>query len=39
VHARRRTRQDTASKRTTALFHCRLLRSSTEVDIPLDTGG
>ncbi|WP_337192152.1 glycosyltransferase [Streptomyces sp. HUCO-GS316] len=38
VHARRRTRQDTASKRTTEHFHYRLLRSSTEVDIPLDTG-
>ncbi|KUO11953.1 glycosyltransferase family 2 protein [Streptomyces sp. DSM 15324] len=38
VHARRRSRQDTAFKRTTAHLYYRVLRSSTEVDIPLDTG-
>ncbi|MET7457156.1 glycosyltransferase family 2 protein [Streptomyces sp. NPDC005574] len=38
VHARRRSRQDTAFKRATAHLYYRLLRSSTEVDIPLDTG-
>ncbi|MFF4586952.1 glycosyltransferase family 2 protein [Streptomyces sp. NPDC001388] len=38
VHARRRSRQDTVFKRTTAHLYYRLLRSSTEVDIPLDTG-
>ncbi|MHC3468203.1 glycosyltransferase family 2 protein [Streptomyces sp. 7R007] len=38
VHARRRTRQDTAFKKATAHLYYRLLRSSTEVDIPLDTG-
>ena len=38
VHARRRSRQDTVFKRTTAHLYYRVLRSSTEVDIPLDTG-
>ncbi|WP_416984160.1 glycosyltransferase family 2 protein [Streptomyces sp. T028] len=38
VHARRRSRQDTLFKRTTAHMYYRVLRSSTEVDIPLDTG-
>ncbi|MDQ0583049.1 glycosyltransferase family 2 protein [Streptomyces rishiriensis] len=38
VHARRRSRQDTLFKRATAHAYYRLLRSSTEVDIPLDTG-
>ncbi|MFF1678282.1 glycosyltransferase family 2 protein [Streptomyces sp. NPDC058256] len=38
VHARRRSRQDTAFKRATAHLYYRVLRSSTEVDIPLDTG-
>jgi len=38
VHARRRSRQDTAFKRTTAHMFYRLLRSWTEVDIPVDTG-
>ncbi|OAH10119.1 glycosyltransferase family 2 protein [Streptomyces jeddahensis] len=38
VHARRRTRRDTAFKRTTAHAYYRLLRKCTEVDIPLDTG-
>jgi dolichol-phosphate mannosyltransferase len=38
VHARRRTRQDTAFKRATAHLYYRTLRASTEVDIPLDTG-
>lgn len=38
VHARRRSRQDTAFKRATAHLYYRILRSSTEVDIPLDTG-
>ncbi|MFF4251337.1 glycosyltransferase family 2 protein [Streptomyces sp. NPDC001663] len=38
VHARRRSRQDTAFKRATAHLYYRLLRASTEVDIPLDTG-
>ncbi|MFC4499731.1 MULTISPECIES: glycosyltransferase family 2 protein [Streptomyces] len=38
VHARRRSRQDTFFKRTTAHLYYRVLRSSTEVDIPLDTG-
>ncbi|MGW3285433.1 glycosyltransferase family 2 protein [Streptomyces sp. NPDC001002] len=38
VHARRRTRQDTAFKKATAHLYYRMLRSSTEVDIPLDTG-
>ncbi|WP_234436767.1 glycosyltransferase family 2 protein [Streptomyces maremycinicus] len=38
VHARRRSRQDTLFKRTTAHAFYRLLRSSTEVDIPVDTG-
>ncbi|MGI5457322.1 glycosyltransferase family 2 protein [Streptomyces sp. CA-249302] len=38
VHARRRSRQDTPFKKATAHLYYRLLRSSTEVDIPLDTG-
>ncbi|PAZ10760.1 glycosyltransferase [Streptomyces sp. SA15] len=38
VHARRRSRQDRAFKRATAHLYYRILRSSTEVDIPLDTG-
>ncbi|WLW52679.1 glycosyltransferase family 2 protein [Streptomyces sp. YU58] len=38
VHARRRTRQDTAFKRATAHLYYRVLRASTDVDIPLDTG-
>jgi polyisoprenyl-phosphate glycosyltransferase len=38
VHARRRSRQDTAFKRTTAHMFYRLLRSWTDVDIPVDTG-
>ncbi|KUM89292.1 glycosyltransferase [Streptomyces pseudovenezuelae] len=38
VHARRRSRQDTAFKRATAHAYYRVLRSSTDVDIPLDTG-
>ncbi|MEU6256062.1 glycosyltransferase family 2 protein [Streptomyces sp. NPDC047043] len=38
VHARRRSRRDTAFKRATAHLYYRLLRASTEVDIPLDTG-
>ena len=38
VHARRRSRRDTVFKRTTAHLYYRVLRSSTEVDIPLDTG-
>ncbi|SFC56161.1 glycosyltransferase family 2 protein [Streptomyces aidingensis] len=38
VHARRRTRRDTLFKRATAHLFYRLLRSSTEVEIPLDTG-
>ncbi|MCX4764555.1 glycosyltransferase family 2 protein [Streptomyces sp. NBC_01275] len=38
VHARRRSRQDTLFKRTTAHLYYRVLRSTTEVDIPLDTG-
>ncbi|MEU5099427.1 glycosyltransferase family 2 protein [Streptomyces sp. NPDC020996] len=38
VHARRRTRRDTAFKRATAHLYYRVLRASTEVDIPLDTG-
>ncbi|MEU6553947.1 glycosyltransferase family 2 protein [Streptomyces sp. NPDC046915] len=38
VHARRRSRQDTAFKRATAHLYYRVLRASTEVDIPLDTG-
>ncbi|MFF7642374.1 glycosyltransferase [Streptomyces canus] len=38
VHARRRSRQDTAFKRATAHLYYRALRSSTDVDIPLDTG-
>lgn len=38
VHARRRTRQDSAFKRATAHLYYRTLRASTEVDIPLDTG-
>src|SRR5262249_54432997 len=38
VHARRRSRQDTLFKRATAHAYYRLLRSSTDVDIPLDTG-
>ncbi|MFD3457953.1 glycosyltransferase family 2 protein [Streptomyces sp. NPDC058691] len=38
VHARRRTRQDTFFKRTTAHAYYRVLRSCAEVDIPLDTG-
>ncbi|MGX4690231.1 glycosyltransferase family 2 protein [Streptomyces sp. JNUCC 63] len=38
VHARRRTRQDTAFKRATAHLYYRVLRASAEVDIPLDTG-
>ncbi|EDY56711.1 MULTISPECIES: glycosyltransferase family 2 protein [Streptomyces] len=38
VHARRRSRQDTAFKRATAHLYYRVLRSSTDVDIPLDTG-
>ncbi|MGW0419801.1 glycosyltransferase family 2 protein [Streptomyces sp. NPDC003015] len=38
VHARRRSRQDGAFKRATAHLYYRVLRSSTDVDIPLDTG-
>ncbi|MFF3936229.1 glycosyltransferase family 2 protein [Streptomyces phaeofaciens] len=38
VHARRRSRQDTKFKRTTAHLFYRLLRSWTDVDIPVDTG-
>ncbi|MER6954944.1 MULTISPECIES: glycosyltransferase family 2 protein [unclassified Streptomyces] len=38
VHARRRSRQDSFFKKTTAHAFYRLLRSSTEVDIPVDTG-
>jgi dolichol-phosphate mannosyltransferase len=38
VHARRRSRQDTAFKRATAHLYYRVLRASTDVDIPLDTG-
>ncbi|MFE7933513.1 glycosyltransferase family 2 protein [Streptomyces sp. NPDC057456] len=38
VHARRRSRQDTLFKRATAHAYYRVLRSSTDVDIPLDTG-
>ncbi|WP_329137280.1 glycosyltransferase family 2 protein [Streptomyces sp. NBC_00670] len=38
VHARRRSRQDTLFKRGTAHLYYRVLRSSTDVDIPLDTG-
>jgi polyisoprenyl-phosphate glycosyltransferase len=38
VHARRRTRQDRAFKRATAHLYYRILRASTDVDIPLDTG-
>ncbi|GAB2723579.1 glycosyltransferase family 2 protein [Streptomyces bullii] len=38
VHARRRTRQDSAFKRATAHLYYRALRSAAEVDIPLDTG-
>ncbi|MBA4860326.1 glycosyltransferase family 2 protein [Streptomyces sp. PSKA54] len=38
VHARRRTRQDTAFKRLTAHAYYRMLRHCTDVDIPLDTG-
>ncbi|MEU3348521.1 glycosyltransferase family 2 protein [Streptomyces sp. NPDC006700] len=38
VHARRRSRQDTAFKRATAHLYYRVLRSCAEVDIPLDTG-
>ncbi|MFE2043487.1 glycosyltransferase family 2 protein [Streptomyces sp. NPDC059477] len=38
VHARRRTRQDSAFKRATAHLYYRALRSCTDVDIPLDTG-
>ncbi|MFJ6083987.1 glycosyltransferase family 2 protein [Streptomyces sp. NPDC092369] len=38
VHARRRSRQDTPFKKATAHLYYRMLRSSTEVDIPLDTG-
>ncbi|MGX1477013.1 UNVERIFIED_CONTAM: glycosyltransferase involved in cell wall biosynthesis [Streptomyces canus] len=38
VHARRRSRQDSAFKRATAHLYYRVLRSSTDVDIPLDTG-
>ncbi|MBA2948974.1 glycosyltransferase family 2 protein [Streptomyces himalayensis] len=38
VHARRRTRQDSAFKRATASLYYRVLRSCAEVDIPLDTG-
>ncbi|MFF7071169.1 glycosyltransferase family 2 protein [Streptomyces pseudovenezuelae] len=38
VHARRRSRQDTTFKRATAHAYYRVLRSSTDVDIPLDTG-
>lgn len=38
VHARRRSRQDKAFKRATAHLYYRILRSSTDVDIPLDTG-
>ncbi|MEU0025304.1 glycosyltransferase family 2 protein [Streptomyces sp. NPDC006335] len=38
VHARRRSRQDTPFKRATAHLYYRVLRSSTDVDIPLDTG-
>ncbi|GAA3973979.1 glycosyltransferase family 2 protein [Streptomyces sp. NBC_01352] len=38
VHARRRSRQDSAFKRATAHLYYRVLRASTDVDIPLDTG-
>ncbi|WP_171114226.1 MULTISPECIES: glycosyltransferase family 2 protein [Streptomyces] len=38
VHARRRTRQDSAFKRATASLYYRVLRACAEVDIPLDTG-
>ncbi|WP_405618317.1 glycosyltransferase family 2 protein [Streptomyces sp. NBC_00076] len=38
VHARRRSRQDSAFKRATAHAYYRVLRASTDVDIPLDTG-
>lgn len=38
VSARRRTRRDTWFKRMTAHGYYRLLRRSTEVDIPVDTG-
>ena len=38
VHARRRSRQDTPFKRATAHLFYRLLRSWTDVDIPVDTG-
>ncbi|MFI9612980.1 glycosyltransferase family 2 protein [Streptomyces sp. NPDC052023] len=38
VHARRRTRQDTAFKRATASLYYRMLRACADVDIPLDTG-
>ncbi|MDN0195330.1 glycosyltransferase family 2 protein [Streptomyces sp. S.PNR 29] len=38
VHARRRSRRDTAFKRATAHLYYRVLRASTDVDIPLDTG-
>lgn len=38
VHARRRSRQDSPFKRATAHLFYRLLRSWTDVDIPVDTG-
>jgi dolichol-phosphate mannosyltransferase len=38
VFARRRTRRDTWFKRFTAHAYYRILRRSTEVDIPVDTG-
>lgn len=38
VSARRRTRRDSWFKRMTAHGYYRVLRSSTEVDIPVDTG-
>ncbi|MEU3282809.1 glycosyltransferase family 2 protein [Streptomyces antibioticus] len=38
VHARRRSRRDTPFKRVTAHLFYRLLRSWTDVDIPVDTG-
>ncbi|TDD08056.1 glycosyltransferase [Saccharopolyspora terrae] len=38
VQARRRTRRDTPFKRATAHTYYRLLRSCSDVDIPVDTG-
>ncbi|GAB3701354.1 glycosyltransferase family 2 protein [Saccharopolyspora tripterygii] len=38
VQARRRTRRDTPFKRATAHFYYRVLRSCSDVDIPVDTG-